>query len=149
MLRRLVPAVFFALLLTAAGAARALDFASVGEPYAVLYDAPSLKAKKLYVATRYMPVEVVVTLSDWAKVRDQSGAMAWVQKSALSSKRYVVVVTPLADVRQKPDAAAPLVFQARQKVALEYLERTGSGWIKVRHQDGATGYIKITDVWGD
>ncbi len=149
MLRRLILAGCSLLLLVAAGAAWALDYASVAEPYAILYDAPSLKAKKLYVATRYMPVETVVTLNDWVKVRDQSGTLAWVQKGALSSKRYVVVVVPLADVRQKPEASAPLVFQARQKVALEWLESTGVGWVKVRHQDGATGYVKVTDVWGD
>lgn len=136
-------------LLIAAGAARAMDFASVATPSAILYDAPSLKAKKLYVVSRYMPLERVVKLHDWAKVRDQTGALAWIANSALSDKRYVVVTAALADVHQTPASTAPLAFQARQQVALEWLADTGIGWIKVRHADGSTGYIKTQEVWGD
>lgn len=137
------------LALFAAGAARALDYASVATPSAILYDAPSLKGVKQYVISRYTPLEVVVTLNDWAKVRDQTGALAWIEKKALSNTRYVAITAPLADVRQTPDAKAALVFQARRLVALQWLEDTRTGWVKVRHQDGATGYIQIADVWGD
>lgn len=147
MRRRLAIAGLLALL--GATAAQALDFVSVAEPSAILYDAPSLKAKKLYVVSRYTPLEVVVTLNDWLKVRDQSGALAWVEKRTLGSTRYVVVVAAMADVRQAPDEAAPLVFRARQHVALQWLEDTNIGWIKVRHQDGAAGYVKLSEVWGD
>lgn len=136
-------------ILMATGVACALDFASVVAPSAILYDAPSVKAKKLYVVSRLMPLERVVKLNDWIKVRDQTGAMAWIASSALSDKRYVVVTAALADVRQKPDMASPLVFQASKQVALEWLADTGIGWIKVRHADGSTGYIKSLEVWGD
>lgn len=136
------------LLLTAAGGVRALDFASVANSSAILYDAPSAKANKLFVVSRYTPLEVVVSLNDWAKVRDQGGSLAWVEKRALGSARYVVVTAALADVRRMPDAAAALVFQARRQVALEWMEDTGAGWIKVRHAGGAAGYIRALDVWG-
>jgi len=148
-MKRLHVATCMLALLTAAGGAPALDFASVTGSSAILYDAPSLKAKKLYVMSRYSPLEVVVSLNDWVKVRDQSGALAWVEKRALGSARYVVVTSALADVRRSPDPATTLVFQARKQVALEWLENTGTGWLKVRHPEGATGYIKTLDVWGD
>ena len=38
----------------------AFEFVSVAEP-AILYDANSLKAKKLFVATRYLPLEQIVS----------------------------------------------------------------------------------------
>lgn len=139
----------FLALLTATVSAQALDYGSVANQSAILYDAPSLKARKLYVVSRYMPLERVVSLSDWIKVRDQSGSLAWIEKQALSSKRYVVVSVALADVRQAPDTQAALAYKARKQVALEWLESTGTGWIKVRHPDGAIGYIKAIDVWGD
>ena len=60
-------------LLCGANAAYAVDYVSVGESSAVLYDAPSLKAKNLFVVNRYMPFEQVVTLDNWVKVRDRSG----------------------------------------------------------------------------
>lgn len=129
-------------------AAHAVDFVSVSENTAILYDAPSLKAKKLFVVNRYMPFEQVVTLDNWVKVRDRSGALYWLEKRVLSSKRYVFVVAPLVDVRADPDLGASRVFQVRQQVALELLEPTGTGWLKVRHRDGDTGYVRSADVWG-
>jgi len=135
-------------LLGAFSFAHAADFVSVAQP-AILYDAPSLKAKKLFVATRYLPFEKIVSLDNWIKVRDSSGEFYWIEKRALSSKRFVMVSQPVAAVRENPDSNAAVVFQAPQQLALEWLDNTGSGWIKVRHMDGATGYIKLTEVWGD
>jgi SH3-like domain-containing protein len=131
------------------GVAHAADYVSVGESSAILYDAPSLKAKKLFVVNRYMPFEQVVTLDNWVKVRDRSGALYWVEKRVLSGKRYVFALPPLLDIRAEPDAGAPRLFQVRQQVALERLESTGTGWVKVRHQDAEIGYVRSTEVWGD
>lgn len=139
---------FLVLWFLLAGAASAMDFVSVGENSAILYDAPSTKAKKLFVVNRYMPFEQVVVLDDWIKVRDRSGGLYWVEKRVLSNKRYVFALLPLLDVRAQPDFSAPLAFQVRQQVAMEWLESTGTGWIKVRHQDGNTGYVRSTEVWG-
>ena len=127
----------------------AAEYVSVGESSALLYDAPSLKAKKLFVVNRYMPFEQVVTLDNWVKVRDRSGSLYWVEKRALSSKRYVFALPALLDVRAAPDPGATIVFQARQQVALERIESTGTGWVKVRHQDTEIGYVRSTEVWGD
>ncbi len=148
-MRRSVAIAAFLALVAAAGTASALDYGSVAKRSAILYDAPSLKARKLYVVSRYTPLELVVSLDSWVKVRDQSGALAWIEKDALSGKRYVVVTAALADVYQAPTTASPLAFKARQQVALEWVGDTNIGWIKVRHPDGAMGYIRATDVWGD
>jgi SH3 domain protein len=138
-----------AVLLGAAQAAHALDYVSVDSSSAILYETDSLKSRKLYVVSRYMPLERVIDSANWVKVRDRAGSMAWVEKRVLSSKRYVVVTTERASVRQAPDAGAAVVFQVVQNVALEWLGAAGGGWSKVRHQDGATGYIRSTEVWGD
>lgn len=148
-MKRYLALACFQALLTATGGVLALDYGSVANQSAILYDAPSVKARKLYVVSRYTPLEVVVSLNDWAKVRDQAGSLAWIEKPALGGARYVVVTSALADVRQSPESTAALVFQARKQVALEWLEATGAGWIKVRHPDGAVGYIRTLDVWGD
>ena len=51
----------------APAAVLALDFRSVADPGAVLYDAPSTKAQKLFVLSRDYPVEVVVRSRDGAR----------------------------------------------------------------------------------
>jgi SH3-like domain-containing protein len=113
-----------------------------------MYDTPSLRGKKLYLASRYYPVEVIVSLEHFAKVRDAAGDLAWVEKKQLGEKRMVLVNVPLADVRQAADENAALVFQAERNVVLELLEFTRAGWLKVKHPDGATGFVRISQVWG-
>jgi len=127
----------------------AADFVSVRDSSAILYDAPSIEAKKLYVVNRHMPFEQVVTLNSWVKVRDRSGDLYWIEKRALSNKRQVFALLPLVNVRSKPDAGSKQVFQIRQQVALQMIESTGTGWIKVQHQDGNEGFVRSTEVWGD
>jgi SH3-like domain-containing protein len=129
-------------------AAHAAEYVSVKESNAIFYDAPSVKAKKLFVVNRYMPLEQVVVLDSWVKVRDKSGSLYWVEKKLLSSTRYVFALLPVVDVLTKPEEGAAKAFQVRQQVALEYLEATGTGWIKVKHLDGDTGYVRMTEVWG-
>ena len=55
----------------------------------------------------------------------------------------------VTDARLRPEDAAPVVFSAAQNVALEFVEAAPNGWVRVRHSDGATGYIRAASVWGD
>lgn len=129
-------------------AAWSLEYRSIVSDRTVMYDSPSLRGKKLYLASRYYPVEVIVSLEHFAKVRDVAGELAWVEKKQLGEKRMVLVNVPLADIRQAADENAALVFQAERNVVLELLEHTGAGWLKVKHPDGATGFVRISQVWG-
>jgi len=138
----------FLLLLLAAPAVSAGEFRSIGDSAVVMYDAPSVKANKLFVASRYYPVEVIVQVDNWTKVRDVAGDLAWVEKKDLSDTRTVVVTAALADIRQQPDDGAPLVFQARQGVALQIVELGAGTWVKVRDRDGRSGYVSANQVWG-
>jgi len=140
-------ALFLSLCIT--NSADAVDFVSVRDASAILYSAPSTRAKKLFVVNRYMPFEQVVTLHSWVKVRDRSGKLYWVEKRVLSNERYVFALLPLVDVRAAPKAGSPRVFQVRQQVAMQLIESTGTGWIRVRHQDGNVGYVRKSEVWGD
>ncbi|HQS56887.1 MAG: hypothetical protein B7Y56_02045 [Gallionellales bacterium 35-53-114] len=128
--------------------AQALEYVSVAEHSAILYDAPSLKGKKLFVISRYTPLEKVVNLERWIKVRDSSGTMAWIERRVVSERRYVVVKAAVGTVRQAPELNATVAFQVSQNVALESLGINGGGWIKARHQDGSSGYIRSIEVWG-
>jgi SH3-like domain-containing protein len=135
-------------LLAFAGSATAGEFRSIAENGTPMYDAPSVRAKKLFVASRHYPVEVVINIDSWLKVRDQAGDLVWVEKKTLSDKRTVIVTAAVADVRQTANDQAALVFQAQQGVALDVAEPPAGGWIRVRHVGGQTGYIKINQVWG-
>ncbi|MCL2656582.1 MAG: SH3 domain-containing protein [Betaproteobacteria bacterium] len=136
-----------ALAIALPGMASALDFRSAGE-VAVLYDAPSTKGKKLWIIARGTPVEVVISLDKWVKVRDASGTIAWIERASLADQRTVIVTAATAEVRQAANASSPLVFSAVKDVVLNVLDNPNTGWIKVKHRDGSTGYIRASDVWG-
>lgn len=126
----------------------ALEFRSVAENAAVLYDAPSAKAKKLYVVNRGYPVEVIVVVEGWIKVRDANGELTWIESRLLSDKRTVMVKVPLAQIHQNADERSPVVFQAQQSVILELIEVMSGGWLHVRHRDGQAGFVRVAQVWG-
>ena len=54
-----------------------------------------------------------------------------------------------AKIRSSADDAAPIVFSADRGVLLDLAEPVASGWIKVKHRDGQSGYVKASEVWGD
>jgi SH3-like domain-containing protein len=136
------------ILLCPVQAIAAFEFFSIADNATIMYDAPSLKADKLYVASRHLPVEAVVKVEGWVKVRDSGGSLAWVEDKTLSEERYVIVVAPQAEVYQAANTNSGLIFQAQQNVVLEQLEPAVNGWVKVRHRDGKIGYIRTQQVWG-
>jgi len=127
----------------------AAEFRTVGANPAIMYDAPAERGRKVFVAPRGMPVEVVLTYGDWAKVRDVAGDLSWVESKALSSKHNVVVRAMNAKLRASPEDNAVPVFSADRGVILEVVETAPPGWVKVRHRDGLVGYAKVADVWGN
>ena len=127
--------------------ALAIDYLSVAEP-AVLYDGPSNKAKQRYVVARDTPLEMVLTVGNWTKVRDQEGEMTWIEKSALAPKRTVIVRVDRSQIRAAAVDTAPLVFEAERQVVLDLVEKGPAGWAKVKHRDGQTGFVKAAQVWG-
>ncbi len=148
--RKLVSIALLSALLSAfaAPSAQALEFKSVGADPAVAYDAPSAKGRKVYVAPRGMPIETVLTYGDWTKVRDSVGDLFWLESKALTPKRMLIVKVANAKVRANPDDASAAVFSADKGVLLELAEPATSGWLKIKHRDGQSGYVKSTEVWG-
>ncbi|HMN82676.1 MAG TPA: SH3 domain-containing protein [Burkholderiaceae bacterium] len=132
----------------AAAQPAAAEFRSIGVPAAVMYDGPSLKGRKAFIAPRGMPVEVLSTLGNWVKVRDLIGDVLWVDRKDLTVQRTVIATTSAA-VRNGATDNSPILFVAERGVVLELSEvRAPAGWARVRHRDGTIGYARAADVWG-
>ena len=128
---------------------------ATSEPATVLYDAPSARARPLFVYGRDVPVETLVSVEGWTKIRDAAGTIGWMPAKALSDKRVVVVRAGVADVRAAAEDTAPVVFRAERDVLLDVAETAQSptatlmpGWLKVRHRDGQTGFVRLSQVFG-
>jgi SH3-like domain-containing protein len=154
------------------GSAVAASFTAVGDRAAILYDAPSQRAEKQFVVARHYPLEVLVRLEQWTKVRDVAGDVGWIENRALVARRFVVVTAMQADIRSAAADTAPLVFTAQRQVILEWQDSaiatpavtspvgtppTPGGtvvaaatpeWIRVQHRDGQVGFVRSSQVWG-
>jgi SH3-like domain-containing protein len=136
------------MLLLASCAAAAFDFKTVGPHPVILYDAPSAKGGKLYIAPSGMPVEVMLSYGDWVKVRDAAGDMAWTEARGLSARRNVIVRVASARVRAAPEDNAAVLMTADKNVLLELVDPEAGPWVRVRHRDGISGYVRASEVWG-
>lgn len=123
------------------------EYRSLQAP-AVAYDAPSNQGKRVGILLRGTPVEHIVSADKWSKVRDPSGSLVWVERQLLGERRQVIVTASRGEVRERPDVSSRVVFTAERDVLLDMQAPPSDGWLRVRHRDGDSGYIRITQVWG-
>ncbi|GGX09801.1 SH3 domain-containing protein [Undibacterium macrobrachii] len=126
----------------------ALEFRSVGATPIIMYDAPSARGMKIYVAPAGMPVEIILTSGAWCRVRDMNGDLSWVEAKDLIPRRNLIVKTATARIRVAPEESASMVFSADKNVLLEMAEPAIGAWVKVKHRDGQTGFVRTSEVWG-
>ena len=131
-----------------AGALYAAEFREALEPAVVLHDAPSASSKKLFVVNKGYPLEVVVRVDGWVKVRDAEGGFSWAEGKQLGPAAHVLARRDGTSIRQQPVADAAPVAEVQRGVMLEVTAAPQSGWVAVKHRDGAAGYLLVTDVWG-
>jgi SH3-like domain-containing protein len=126
----------------------AIEFRSIAPAKAVMYDAPSKEASKLFILGSGYPVEVIVNLGDWVKVRDNQGGLSWVESKSLSTKRMVLVLAK-TEIKASEDAASALVATVEKDVVLELVAGgANNNWVKVKHRDGVTGFVLVDKLWG-
>ncbi|MFW5431640.1 MAG: SH3 domain-containing protein [Methylophilaceae bacterium] len=128
--------------------AHAAEFRSILPLKAIAYDAPSAASAELYLMSQGYPVEVIVNLGAWVKVRDQRSGLSWVEGKDLDDKR-MVLVTDKVDIKAVESNSAKLLATVDKDVVLELLSPSiNNGWVKVKHRDGVVGYIQSSAIWG-
>lgn len=101
--------------------------------------------KWLYVR-RTLPMEVVDEWGIYRKVRDPEGEEGWMNQALLSGERYGMIVGKVANVRARPEVAAPLVWRAEPGV-IARVQVCSAGWCRIQ-ADGRAGYVQALDLWG-
>ncbi len=133
--------------LPTAQAAPGQEFQSISINAAILYDGPSANSKRVFVAPRGMPVQVLTVAEPFIKVRDMSGDIAWVERRSLGSVRTLVALAT-APLRFAANEGANVVVQIERGVVVEMLEAPANGFVRVKHSDGSQGFVKTSEVWG-
>lgn len=132
------------------GAAHA-EFRQTVDVATVAFEGPSAKAARQYLYPRGTPLEVVVQIEGWVKVRDVQGELVWLERKSLGTRTNVVVKTPVADVYAAPDVASPIVFRAENGVTLQLVTpqpADAGAWTQVRHRDGQVGFMRMDTLFG-
>ena len=123
---------------------------SVNADQAFLHEAPSDSTKKSFIVTRGYPLEVIVSLKEWKKVKDHEGLINWIKTSDLSSKRSVLNLKGDNPIYLEPSSASPILAKVNENVTLELLDaKKIDDWVKVYSKVAdIEGFIKATDLWG-
>lgn len=123
---------------------------SVNADQAFLHEAPSDSTKKSFIVTKGYPLEVIVSLKEWKKVKDHEGLINWIKTSDLSSKRSVLNLKGDNPIYLEPSSASPILAKVNENVTLELLDaKKIDDWVKVYSKVGdIEGFIKATDLWG-
>jgi SH3-like domain-containing protein len=97
--------------------------------------------------TAGLPVQVIAETSDWRRICDPDGGVAWVKKSQIDGARRVMAIAQ-ADVvlRRKADAAAAATAYLRPR-ALASLEACEGGWCRLKSGE-ARGWAPAAELWG-
>jgi SH3-like domain-containing protein len=96
---------------------------------------------------RGLPLQVIAETSEWRRVCDPEGALAWVHKRVTDGRRTTINMTPQPVAlltRPKADARVAAYLNGR---ALAALDRCDKGWCKVR-ADHASGWVREGVLWG-
>ncbi len=149
---RVLRAITFVLFAAISLAATAEEFKQTTVAATVGYEGPSARAEKQFIYSRGTPVEVLVQIEGWYKVRDAQGALVWIERRALGDRTNVQVKPNLpAEVLVSPDANSAIAFRADSGVLLTLVSSPTSAtgpYAQVRHRDGQTGYVRADAVFG-
>lgn len=108
---------------------------------------PGLNYSILWHLERGFPLQVVGSNRNWYKVRDYEGDVGWVYKPLTDGQAHVVVKKPEINVRSGPGTNYRIIAKAKEGVVFRTLARK-KGWVRVRHENGTTGWVARYLVWG-
>ena len=117
-----------------------------------LRERPSTKSPVIWELGKGFPLKVIGSQGNWLKVSDFESDVGWIYKGLVSRKPHLVVKVnkkskKRVNIRSGPGTNYKIVGKAEYGVVFETLQR-GGGWVKVRHEDGLTGWIKRSLLWG-
>ena len=96
---------------------------------------------------RGLPVQVVDETSDWRRICDPEGGVAWVSSAMVDGRRNVMALGGAAiPLRNGPSDATGATAYLRPH-AIAALDHCDGAWCRIG-VDGAWGWIKSSEVWG-
>ena len=95
-----------------------------------------------------LPVQVIAENSEWRRICDPDGGMAWVHRRLTSGESTVMRVKPTRlALHKKPRAEAEITAYMNPRSIAELPKTCEDGWCRVR-SDGVSGWAPASELWG-
>jgi SH3-like domain-containing protein len=149
LVERLYSFVIFFSLITTSFFAHA-DFISVSVKQAVLFEGPSKTTEKMYIVKEGYPLEVLVSLKDWKKVKDHNGKISWIESRHIHNERTVLILKDDAVIFNQANEKSHKLANVDKFVVLKLNSPILIGdWAQVKTQiEGLIGFVNAREVWG-
>ncbi len=126
--------------------ALATDYVIVKKDGVNIRSGPSTKKEILWEVFKDFPLQITDKKNDWLKTKDFEGDSGWIFKNLVSKKKRVIVKVNTANMRIGPGKDYELSATVKYGVVFTPLEKEND-WIKVKHEDGTTGWIFKKLLW--
>ena len=94
-----------------------------------------------------LPLQVIAETTEWRRVCDPEGQIAWIHKRLTDGRRTVINTrkTPAPIYRSAKTDATPAAYLNVR--AMAELDRCEKGWCRVK-APGAKGWVPVGSLWG-
>lgn len=120
---------------------------SIDRPVVFLRAGAGTNHKALWKLLRGFPLKVLDHRNGWLKVQDFENDVGWVLAKLTGGTPHHIVKVPKINIRRAPGTDHRIVGRAEYGEVLRTLERRDD-WVRVRHYDGATGWVAARLLWG-
>lgn len=125
----------------------AQQFVSVTAREANVRSGPGTQHAVHWSLSRGYPLQVIARRGEWLQVRDFEKDTGWVHRSLTGKSTHMAVQARVANMRQQPRVKSPVVSRLTHGDLVRTLERRGD-WVRVRHENGKTGWVTRQLLWG-
>lgn len=113
---------------------------------------PGKKYKVIWKLGDGFPLKVLKHSGKWLRVQDFEGTIGWVHKGVANRTPHMIVkvhkkTKKQINVRSGPGTNKRIVAKAYYGVVFKTLKQK-SGWVKVKHGNRVTGWVKRSLLWG-
>lgn len=144
MMQRFSLGIIFVLLMASAVHA---EMVSINRAKVNMRSGPGKNYSILWELGSGFPLRVRETKGNWIKVSDFEGDAGWVYKKLVSKKPHLIVKKKDVNIRSGPGEKYKIIGKANYGVVLRTLKR-GKGWVKIKHENGLTGWVQRSLLWG-
>lgn len=129
-----------------ASAAAAAEYGSVLKDGVNIRSGPDTKKEVLWTVSKGFPLQIISRKGKWAQVVDFEGDKGWIYTALFARQKTVIVKSDSINVRVGPGTDYEIEAEAKYGVVFTPVGTEGD-WVKVKHEDGTTGWILGKLLW--